>query len=977
MSKKPESHYNLDKLHMIFAIAALIMLAAFGGLFMKDYDRSWKDYQRDFNGYEMEKTRVKHDSEYNALKNNKEYTTLLSEIEKAEKELSSNCSDMADLENEIVQLNTEYDLINQKAKFTNAEVDAAKYQFETAVGHHQGDAAATKTTFYNLKNKGDALKNDLETAKIKLDDKVAAKKNCTAKLDDLNRKKRNLSTKETLLLRKLKTIDPEQMSFITRIGNIIRDLPVIDMSNPTVKIKQVVLKDITDDRILTQVPKVDRCMTCHLGIDDPGYATFQQPFKTHPNLELYLSNDSEHPVEEFGCTVCHSGRGRGTSFNTTSHAPSSEKQKEEWEEKYDWKVDHHWEEPMLPIQNAQAGCFKCHSEQTPIKGAEKLNLGLQIIEKAGCYGCHDIKKYKDWPKAGPDLTKIASKTSKEWSYKWIQDPHKFRKNTWMPAFFNQSNNNDAASVKRSRQEIHAMVEYLFKNSEAFKLKNIPFKREPKNGEKLVSSLGCLACHQIDPKDTPTTRDSLRQQHGPNLLGLGSKTSKVWLFHWLKDPKRYHPETRMPSLRLTDQEAADIAEFLGNDSKKDFDKTLVPPVDKTVINEMTFDFLHKMEPAPTAKAKLAKMSLNEKLVYSGKKLISQYGCYACHDITGFDGAKPIGTALTEEGEKSLHKFDFGFVHIDHSKHAWFDQKLKDPRSFDKDKVKTAHDKLVMPNFELSEEEREAVVTALLGFVSERTVKNKKKARTPENLMVEKGQTLVRQLNCKGCHIMEDEGGSIQQSIIDWLVKYKEYERGEAQTIVTSFAPPNLIGEGKKVRPQWLFDFLHHPTPIRPWLNTRMPTYTYTASQLNGLLKYFTALDDEEFPFTDKVDTHMSKAEFEAGEKLFSNDYFGCAKCHIVGDKMPGGSPDSWAPNFALSKERLKPEWIIEWMMNPADLLPGTKMPTYFDPDNFDVSGPDDLLNGDEHEQIRVLRDYLMSLSENPETSPQNESTPPTE
>ena len=80
------------------------------------------------------------------------------------------------------------------------------------------------------------------------------------------------------------------------------------------------------------------------------------------------------------------------------------------------------------------------------------------------------------------------------------------------------------------------------------------------------------------------------------------------------------------------------------------------------------------------------------------------------------------------------------------------------------------------------------------------------------------------------------------------------------------------------------------------------------------------------------------------------------------KFPGGSPDSWAPNFALSKERLKPGWIEQWIIDPQSLLPGTKMPNYFDPQAFELSGPDDILDGNEHEQIRVLRNYLLTLSE---------------
>jgi len=281
---------------------------------------------------------------------------------------------------------------------------------------------------------------------------------------------------------------------------------------------------------------------------------------------------------------------------------------------------------------------------------------------------------------------------------------------------------------------------------------------------------------------------------------------------------------------------------------------------------------------------------------------------------------------------------------------------------------------MPNFNFSDDEVEAITTALLGFVREKP-KSKIVGRTAKNLSIEEGQKIVRQMNCRSCHIIDGEGGTIQSSVKDWLQKYDNRTAEEADAVVTSFSPPNLIGEGKKVRSKWLFDFIHHPTTIRPWLKTRMPTFNFTTPELNALLKYFNALDDEEFPFEDAIDTSLTDTEFVAAKKLFSDDYFACAKCHIVGEKFPGGSPDSWAPNFALSKNRLKPDWITQWIIDPQGLLPGTKMPNYFDPQGFEFSGPDDILDGDEHEQIRVLRNYLLTLSEDAQPKKTTVKTPP--
>jgi len=192
-----------------------------------------------------------------------------------------------------------------------------------------------------------------------------------------------------------------------------------------------------------------------------------QPFKTHPNLEMYVGRDSPHEIEKFGCTTCHGGRGRGTDFTSAVHTPSSEHQAEEWEKEHGWEKLHHWETPMLPMTNVEAGCFKCHSGQASIKGAEKLNLGLNLIERSGCYNCHAIEKYKEWPKSGPNLKKLSAKIEKNWAYRWINDPQGFRHNTWMPSFFNQSNTSDPQSLKRTQQEIHAMVNYLFDQSGHF------------------------------------------------------------------------------------------------------------------------------------------------------------------------------------------------------------------------------------------------------------------------------------------------------------------------------------------------------------------------------------------------------------------------------------------------------------------------------------------------------------------------------
>lgn len=968
----PERHYNINKLNVLFAIAAVFLLMMIGLMFKTDYDREWKEYQEDFLELEIEKTRVKYDAELTALEQEGEYQQLKEELEKAQQVYTEQCAELEAVNGRIRELQTEDEIYKQRYRVRKAKLDAVKSEVEHARATGHEDVAVAQE-YEQLTRETEALNEKILGLAADLKKEQTVIEDCGRTFHELEREKRRLAMKATLLERKLETIDPYEMSFLNEIANIVRDFPILDLSNPKYKIRQVVLKDLPENNNFADIPRVDRCMTCHLGIDNPDYADEPQPFTTHPNLELYIAKDSAHPVEEFGCTVCHNGRGRGTDFTSSAHMPADEAQAEEWAEKYDWHEMHHWENPMYPMPYIEASCLKCHSGQTAIKEAEKLNTGLMLIEKAGCYACHDIEKYQDWPKPGPSLAHMAAKVSKEWAYRWIENPHEFRHSTWMPAFFNQTNTSDPESVRRSKQEIHAIVEYLFQQSAPYELEKLPVRGDPKRGEEIVASVGCFGCHKIapEPESTTLSRDSLLREQGPNLIGLGAKTSREWLFNWLKDPYRYHAGTQMPDLRLTDQEAADVTEFLMKGTAKEFSSGPVPPVEEAVLDEVILGYLQKEMPLKEGKERLGEMDLNEKLLWTGEKLIGHYGCYSCHDIKGFENYKPIGTDLTAIGSKPADKLDFGFVEIEHSRTAWLIQKLSDPRIFDVGKIKVHEDKLRMPNFYFTDEEIQAVTTALLGFVDEKPAKIK--PRTTENLYIEEGQKLIRQFNCQGCHLIEGEGGAIQEKVAEWLVKYQNRGADEARALIGSFSPPNLLGEGARVQSRWLFEFIHEPVTIRPWLSVRMPTYgNLNAEQLNTIVKYFAALDNVSFPFDEVTDMKISAEEFEAGQKLFSSEYFSCTQCHIVGDKMPAGDPENWAPDFALARDRLRHDWIVKFIKDPQAVQPGTKMPTFFDPSYYEDSGPEDILGGNEDKQIKALRDYILTLAE----PQQKKAQPPT-
>jgi hypothetical protein len=69
---------------------------------------------------------------------------------------------------------------------------------------------------------------------------------------------------------------------------------------------------------LSDLERVDRCGTCHLGIDDPAFANAPQPFRAHSGAWL-----TTHPADRFGCSTCHDGQGQATDYINVAHQPQT------------------------------------------------------------------------------------------------------------------------------------------------------------------------------------------------------------------------------------------------------------------------------------------------------------------------------------------------------------------------------------------------------------------------------------------------------------------------------------------------------------------------------------------------------------------------------------------------------------------------------------------------------------------------------
>ena len=114
--------------------------------------------------------------------------------------------------------------------------------------------------------------------------------------------------------------------------------------------------------------RVDRCITCHQGLEWKGLISAAQPFKSHPQEIL-----KKHPLNEYGCTVCHGGQGFATDMESAHGFVK------------------HWDEPLMGKQVSdlylvkdrrammQMNCNACHRYDRETKGADFINQAKQLV----------------------------------------------------------------------------------------------------------------------------------------------------------------------------------------------------------------------------------------------------------------------------------------------------------------------------------------------------------------------------------------------------------------------------------------------------------------------------------------------------------------------------------------------------------------------------------------------------------------------
>ncbi len=939
MPTKKEEHKSYLVHFVVFGF--ILVAVTLWAVFNETVDRRpWKKYQKQF--HRMEYERIKQDYEkeravFESPEVQEKYGKTKKNLDLAREDFQKPA-----VQDEYRRLVNELNALNKKAE---------SLRFTTVVTRNE----SMEKEYIFGKSRDEHVKDE-----ILLLDEMG--KDVAVKLKAVEDRVASVKTRINELTRDITAYSGELESYSTGLKRYEAQLSGLKKAWPTLQVYQTYLEDLN---------VTDRCMSCHVGIDRSEGFLQEQPYASHSNREIYLGN---HPPEKFGCVLCHEGQASATTGVEEAHG----------------EVEY-WLSPINRGAMAQSSCIRCHSEGKEVEGGERLWQGRRLFDELGCYGCHETAGFGTDKQRmiGPSLKNIKDKAKAGWLTAWIKDPKAFRPTTRMPDF------------RLTEEESQAIAAYLWQHADGKGLadETPSFDDEQlSQGDFAFEQVGCMACHTYNEEETT-------KGFAPHLAGVGEKMNYGFLVEWIMNPKGKEPLTRMPGFRLNQDKARLIAGYL---------------IQKAVRNVP-----HQSHPV-TAWLE------DKEYARAGEGLIKAYGCFGCHEIKGMEGLGKIGVELSAIGSKHVHLFDFGLLekkilgeagishpseNVGKARQAWLRAKLQHPRQFDEGRYKKPEDRLKMPDFGLTAEEKESLVVLLNGLREEKLPEKYVKGLTERERAITEGKRLIGKYNCTGCHqldldrlhltgnieaagmvkleeecglyfqLWEDNAGLGRKAgetvfiedarivekkkasignVSPKIVEYHVDSEGLIPEEALVFAPPLLFGEGKKVQPEWLFEFLKEPFDLRPWLDVKMPTFGLSDGEATSLARFFAEIGHEAYPFDYIAETKKeylaakesrSPGYLLSAKRLFESKDVNCILCHVKGEKMPEGDKSGWAPDLLLAGRRLKPSWIRRWLLDPQSIQPGTKMPKFFREGEFQ-----DYIPGTPAEQTEVMKDYLMNLQE---------------
>lgn len=186
-----------------------------------------------------------------------------------------------------------------------------------------------------------------------------------------------------------------------------------------------------------------------------------------------------------------------------------------------------------------------------------VNGGLLLLAELNCTACHAAPvSWADRLKAkpGPDLSAVGSRLDADTLWLMIRSPQTRKKGTQMPGLF--------AGEEGDDEKVEALVEYL--ETLRGKVPEVP-AGDAERGRLLYHKAGCVACHEpakdARPPRAPAGVEIEKPGNASVPISLADAYDITALSFFLKNPHVFRPAGRMPDMRLSRQEASDIAAYL--------------------------------------------------------------------------------------------------------------------------------------------------------------------------------------------------------------------------------------------------------------------------------------------------------------------------------------------------------------------------------------------------------------------------------
>ncbi|HEY4263593.1 MAG TPA: c-type cytochrome, partial [Schlesneria sp.] len=517
----------------------------------------------------------------------------------------------------------------------------------------------------------------------------------------------------------------------------------------------------------------------------------------------------------------------------------------------------------------------------------------------------------------------------------------------------------------------------------------PAPSQRQSGAILFEKLRCANCHESPvPHETPKYQPGSDQafvkifRSTPRLDEIGARLQPTWIAHWLRQPRRLRSISTMPALLDPNDHATanDIAAYLSTLGK--MTSVNVPPALTQAEAETVFR--------------------------TGAELYEQLGCIACHSTA--DDNQP----------DNWHRVSLHYVNSKFQRHSLIEY-LRDPhrhhpnspmpnfrltetevQAFAEYLRREAHGQLEAPEGEHGNAERgrlafakhrcancHSIETAgklaksnvpaiewkgeeksgAMGCL-ELTLKDSPKSphfkltetdrgalgqflrsRADAKLVVGSMRSVdlwLGELRCQACHSRDSRQSS-------WPEIIAEEGSGKAAESI-----PQLTWVGEKLQGPWIEKLLQGKIKQkpRPWVKARMPAFPAYAN----LIAHGMAAEHGVF-FDEPIPSKSNPSRVDLGRRLTMREGLDCRQCHGVGSEQPRGDASTQIAlgiNFAMTRDRLRPEFALRQMLDPSRYDVGSRMPRFAS--DLKTTAATQIEGGDARKQFELLKEFIWSVKD---------------